>query len=259
MFVITLIQTSLVWQNREANLLHFQQLLDDINSPTDLIILPEMFTTGFSMLPEQHAESIDGETIKWMQRNAIKKNCAITGSIMFLENGNYFNRLFFVFPDGTYQYYNKRHLFRMGDEHNHYTAGNNRLLINYKGYSIYPLICYDLRFPVWLRRTKSFNYDIMILVANWPKRRNTHWKALLQARAIENQCFVAAVNRVGDDGNNIAHSGDSTLINAKGEIIWQLVDEEKVKTFTINKEETNEYRQLFNVIEDADAFSLNLD
>jgi predicted amidohydrolase len=256
MINITLIQTDLVWQNRDANIKRFDELIDSNQEQTDLIVLPEMFTTGFSMKPNDHAETMNGPALDWMIQKASDKKVAITGSMMIQDKDRFYNRLFFVFPDGKYEFYDKRHLFRMADEHNHYTAGSRRIMIPYKGFLIFPIICYDLRFPVWLRRTRDFNYDLLICVANWPERRNAHWKALIQARAIENQCFVAAVNRVGEDGNHINHSGDSALINARGEIIHQVSNDFFMKTFTLDKQETEQYRQSFNVIEDADPFVL---
>lgn len=256
MLNITLIQSALIWQNREVNLKHFSALIQGILEPTDLIILPEMFTTGFSMFPEQHAETMDGPAIQWMKDMASAKQCAITGSMMLLENGRFYNRLVFMFPDGHFEYYDKRHLFRMADEHNHYVSGKNRILLELKGFRIFPVICYDLRFPVWLRRSESFDYDLMVVVANWPERRNVHWKILSQARAIENQCVVAAVNRIGEDGNQINHSGDSALFTARGEIVIQEAHTPFVKTFQLNKKDITDYREQFQVIKDADSFTL---
>ncbi len=258
MLKVTLIQSELVWQNIDANLAHFTRLIDQLDETTDLIVLPEMFTTGFSMEPETFAEGIEGRAMQWMKNMAILKNVAITGSVMYSEEGKCFNKLVFMFPDGNFQSYNKKHLFSIGDETNHYTAGNRQVMVEFKEYKIFLAICYDLRFPAWLRRTAEYNYDVMLLVANWPERRSNHWKTLIQARAIENQAYVIAVNRIGNDGNDVHHSGDSALINAKGELEFPFTSEAFVKTFTINKEETQAYRNSFNTIADADTFNLEI-
>jgi omega-amidase len=198
---ITLIQSNLFWENKVKNLEQFSHKIDAISEATDLIVLPEMFTTGFSMSPEKLAENVNGETVKWMKATAHKKNCVVTGSFICEEGGNYFNRLLWVNADGTYSKYDKRHLFSMGDENNHYATGEEKLIVKLKGWKICPLICYDLRFPVWARNTKEASYDVLIYVANWPERRSYPWKTLLLARAIENQSYVIGSNRVGVDGN----------------------------------------------------------
>lgn len=256
MLRISLIQTPLIWEDRNANIGLIEKALSTISEPTDLVVLPEMFTTGFSMRPEQLAEQANGSTVQWMKQTAEAHQYAIAGSIMLEENGNYYNTLIFIHPDGHADYYRKRHLFTLGDEHEHYSAGDQQVMIEYKDYRILLAVCYDLRFPVWLRRTPAMNYDLLLLVANWPERRNAHWKNLIQARAIENQSYVAAVNRIGEDGHGVAHSGDSALINAKGEILFQQANQPFVKTFSIEKDETNAYRQSFNLLADADAFTL---
>jgi predicted amidohydrolase len=253
---ITLIQTPLIWEDREANISLIDAAIEQIGEPTDLVVLPEMFTTGFSMHPEQFAEDFNGPTVAWMKQRAKAQQVALAGSMMMQDKGKYYNTLVFMHPDGHADFYRKRHLFTLGEEHAHYTAGGKQVMIEYKGYHILLAVCYDLRFPVWLRRTPAMNYDLLLLVANWPERRNTHWKNLIQARAIENQSYVAAVNRVGEDGNGVAHSGDSALINAKGEILFQLANQPFVKTFSIEKDETNAYRLSFNLLADADTFTL---
>ena len=253
---VTLVQSDLHWENRKANLDHFSSLIAEIKDETDIIILPEMFTTGFSMAPEQHAETMDGEALAWMKKIAHENNVVVCGSLMMNDHGKFYNRLIWMQADGTLRHYDKRHLFRMGDEQLHYTPGNSRMIIEHKGWKILPLICYDLRFPVWMRRTKEFDYELAIMVANWPEKRVAHWKALLQARAIENQCFLAGVNRVGDDGYKIHYSGESSLINPKGEIIFQQAGTPFTLTFTLRKDELIEYRNAFPVIEDGDNFSL---
>lgn len=255
MLLVTVIQSNLFWENVDQNLNQLQIKINLISEPTDLIVLPEMFTTGFTLNPEKFAESHDGKGLSWMKKIAIEKSVAIVGSISVKENERYYNRLYWVFPDGTYQFYNKRHLFSMGNEPNHYVSGEAKISIEYKGWRILPLVCYDLRFPVWSRNTNKNPYDILIYVANWPAVRSYPWKHLLIARAIENQCFVVGVNRVGEDGNKISHSGDSLVINAKGEIINNtLTNEEMLETTQLNKNELIEFRKAFPVLNDGDDF-----
>ena len=254
---MTIIQSNLHWENKEENLAMFSQKIAAVAESTDLIVLPEMFTTGFSMQPEKFAETMEDETVNWLKEKARKKNCVITGSFICEEKGKYYNRLVWMRPDGRYSTYDKRHLFSMGDENNHYTAGKNKIIETIKGWKICPLICYDLRFPVWSRTAKTNPYDVLIYVANWPERRNHPWKTLLLARAIENQSYVIGVNRVGDDGNQIYHSGDSAVINAKGEIISKTAAHvEATETVTLSASELQEFRKQFPVLNDADDFKL---
>lgn len=254
---ITLIQSDLFWENKEKNLEQFSKKIDAITETTDLIVLPEMFSTGFSMSPKKLAEGMNGETVSWLKEKAREKKCVVTGSFICEEDGNYFNRLMWVNPDGSYSKYDKRHLFSMGDEHNHYAAGDEKLIVKYKDWKICPLICYDLRFPVWARNTKDDSYDVLIYVANWPERRSYPWKTLLLARAIENQCYVIGSNRVGVDGNDISHSGDSAVINPKGEIISKLKpNEQATETITLSYAELAEFRKQFPAIQDADKFEI---
>ncbi len=252
---ISIIQTSLLWEDKEGNLAQFQRKIEGINAETDLIILPEMFTTGFSMKPEFFAEKMSGETLEWMQEMARFSNAAISGSVIINENGNNVNRFLFVKPDGQYQYYDKRHLFAMAGENKSYTQGKKNELIEYKGWRIRPQICYDLRFPVWSRNTEE--YDLLIYVANWPERRVVHWKTLLQARAIENQAFVAGVNRIGLDGNNYNYSGDSAIYDPLGEKISKTnPNEESVETILISKEFIQEIRKSLPFLTDKDKFDI---
>ena len=254
---VTLIQSDLFWENKEKNLEQFSKKIDAITVPTDLIILPEMFTTGFSMCPETFAEPMEGPTIKWMQATAHKKNCVVTGSFICEEKGNYYNRLIWMNADGSFTKYDKRHLFSMGNEHHHYTAGQEKLIVTLKGWKICPLICYDLRFPVWARNSKNNPYDLLIYIANWPQRRSFAWTTLLLARAIENQCYVIGVNRVGNDGNEIVHSGDSAVINAMGEIINKITpQEEAATTVTLAHAPLMEFRNLFPALSDSDSFEV---
>ena len=252
---VTLIQSKLLWENIDANLSMFEEKISSIEN-TDVILLPEMFSTGFSMKPERFAEEMNGKTVPWMRAMAEKRNAAICGSVMIKADGKFFNRLIWFQPEGNFFTFNKRHLFRMGEENNHYTAGEKKLIVDYKGWKICPLVCYDLRFPVWSRNTE--NYDLLLYVANWPQRRNHAWKSLLVARAIENQSYVIGLNRVGDDGNKIQHSGDSSVVNAKGEILFQEADNEIIHTTELSKSELLDYRKEFPVLMDRDNFDLKI-
>jgi predicted amidohydrolase len=252
---ITILQSDLHWEDKEKNLAMFSQKISAIDEPTDLIVLPEMFTTGFSMKPEGLSETMNGTTVNWMKQKAQEKNCVITGSFICVEGSNHYNRLVWMNPDGTCSTYDKRHLFSMGAEDDHYTAGQKRLMVNLKGWNVCPLICYDLRFPVWSRNKKEEAYDLLIYVANWPERRIHPWKTLLLARAIENQAYVIGLNRIGNDGNEIYHSGDSAVINFKGEVISNSSSgKETTETITLNYAELAQFRQSFPAMQDADDF-----
>jgi predicted amidohydrolase len=257
---VSLLQTSLHWQDVPANLAHFEAKLRAINGETDLVALPEMFTTGFTMSPETMAEAHGGPGLQWMIRMAGEKNCVLTGSIAVQDKGLYYNRLYWVRPDGSYQYYNKRHLFRMAHEQQHYTAGEQKLVVELKGWKICPLVCYDLRFPVWSRNRLVNNtpeYDLLIYVANWPEARAYPWKQLLIARAIENQCYVLGLNRVGTDGNKHLYSGDSAAINPRGELISKPNANEDIhETLELSHSYLEEFRKVFPVMLDADDFEL---
>jgi omega-amidase len=256
---ITLVQTSLQWENSRANLEHFDNKLAQLSEDSDLVLLPEMFTTGFTMNPEQLAEEHEGAGLKWMKEKAKLLGRIICGSIAVKENGKFYNRLYWVLPDGSYKMYNKRHLFRMAGEDKHYTAGNERLVVELKGWKINLLVCYDLRFPSWSRNRwnaeKSFEaeFDAMVYVANWPAVRSYPWKQLLIARAIENQAYVAGLNRIGSDGNDYAHSGDSVVLNPRGEIISRIkANEDGMETIELDWKYLEEYRKIFPVGMDAD-------
>ncbi|HNV51684.1 MAG TPA: nitrilase-related carbon-nitrogen hydrolase, partial [Tenuifilaceae bacterium] len=198
---VTIIQSGLEWENPNANKINFEKKIKEVAHNSDLILLPEMFTTGFSMNPQGFADLYPGETSAWMSKMATENSIALTGSYIAKENSNYFNRMIFAYPNGDIVYYDKRHLFRMAGEDKNYSAGNKRVVVNYMGWRILLLVCYDLRFPVWSRNRND--YDLILLVANFPERRRYAWNSLLVARAIENQCYVAACNRVGDDGNGV--------------------------------------------------------
>ena len=235
----------------------FTDKISSLREETDIIILPEMFTTGFTMKAASLAEEMDGQTMQWMRRVARQKNCIVTGSLIIEEDQKYYNRLLWMQPDGSFHHYDKRHLFRLGEEEKTYTAGDNQWIMHWKGWKIFPLICYDLRFPVWSRRTTSLDYDLLIYVANWPERRIQAWKTLLPARAVENQCFVAGLNRTGTDGNGMIHTGDSAVYDFKGSIISTTKpNEENTETVSLDLEALQEFRKQFPFSEDADSFEL---
>jgi predicted amidohydrolase len=253
---VTIIQSHLHWENPVANRLHFSEKIKNISEKTDLIVLPEMFSTGFTMNTAALAEEVHGETLRWMVNEAKKNDCAITGSLIIKEGSQFFNRLYFVFPDGSIRQYNKRHTFTLAGEHRVYTAGSEHLILEYKGFKICPLICYDLRFPVWARNT--FNYDALIYVANWPKKRISAWDTLLKARAIENMSYCIGVNRVGLDGNNHEYIGHSAVYDVLGEQISTSANEsEFVETIILDKEHIDSHRNHLQFLQDRDKFTLD--
>ena len=233
--------------------------IKSIDQKTEVVVLPEMFSTGFSMKPTELAEPMDGETVQWMERVSRENGIILTGSIIIEEGGKFFNRLIWMLPNGQYGQYDKRHLFAYGEEDKHYSPGNKRLIASVKGWKINLLVCYDLRFPVWARQQSTAagpEYDVLIYVANWPERRSHAWKTLLCARAIENQCYVIGVNRVGSDGNNIYYSGNSLVIDPLGQVLYHMADEEDVFTITMQKEKLEEARTKFPFWKDADGFNI---
>ncbi len=254
---ITIIQANLIWQNKEANLHFFTKKIQTIKH-TELVILPEMFNTGFCLQPTLLAETMDGNTVSWMRKMAIENKIILTGSLIIAENGKYYNRLIWMLPNGQHAQYDKRHLFAHGGEDKEFTAGNKRLITSVNGFKINLQICYDLRFPVWARQQVSNNceYDILVYVANWPSRRIHHWKALLLARAIENQCYVIGVNRTGTDGNGMEHSGFSSIINPLGEVLYTKDTDEDMYTITIDKSEIDKVRESLPFWKDADEFNI---
>ncbi|MCC6371897.1 MAG: amidohydrolase [Bacteroidia bacterium] len=259
---VTLIQTELFWEDASKNRAHFGNLIDTIKEQTDLIVLPEMFNTGFTMQPDKLAEAWNGETMNWLKNKAIEKNCVITGSLAIKDNEKFYNRLFWVSAAGAFISYDKRHLFRMSEESKLYTAGKSKIITAINQWKVCPFICYDLRFPVWSRnrfnkQNNTWDYDVLVYVANWPEARNYAWKQLLIARAIENQCYVVAVNRIGNDGNGYSHSGDSVVINPRGEIISKTkANEQSIETIELDRAYLEEFRKVFPVGLDADDFSL---
>ncbi len=281
---ITTIQTNLHWEDKTANLEMLEEKIKSIKEKTEVVVLPEMFSTGFSMNPEKLAETMEEETVQWMKRVAAEKKIILTGSLIIkdttpplpLERGPggeaataaYFNRLVWMQPNGEYGIYDKRHRFAFAGEDDHYTAGTKRLITSVKGWKILPLICYDLRFPVWSRQSPppleeagrrpdgEPEYDLLIYSANWPERRILAWKTLLQARAIENQCYTVGVNRVGTDGNGIYYGGESMVIDPLGEILYHKKDEEDIFTITLDKAHLDTIRAKFPFWKDADGFQI---
>ncbi|MDF7817822.1 amidohydrolase [Runella sp. MFBS21] len=255
MLTVALIQTALYWENPTANLAMLEEKIAEITQKVDLIVLPEMFTTGFSMKPEALAEPMNLTTFRWMRQMAAQSGAVVTGSYIVQEKGQYFNRLLWMQPNGEYDYYDKRHLFRMGKEHEHYTEGQRRIIKEINGWRICPLICYDLRFPVWARN-QGLVYDVLLYVANWPAVRRDPWNTLLQARAIENLSYVLGVNRVGEDGHGVAHSGDSVVIDFKGDLLTDRDSAEKTVIYTLDKDALVSFRERFPAHLDADAFEI---
>ncbi len=255
---ITTFQAYLFWENPEKNLHNLALRLSAIREHTDLIVLPEMFNTGFSMNTEKLAEEMGGQTMLWMQHQAQKYNAVITGSLIIKEAGKFYNRLIWMRPDGSYEQYDKRHLFGLGDEDKHFSCGTAKKFVMLNEWKICLSICYDLRFPVWLRNDPQDPYDILLLVASWPDKRALHWRTLVPARAIENQAYVVAVNRVGHDGNEVFHSGGSMCIAPNGNVVYYKPNDEDLYTFSISKEEITKSRRIFPFLRDTDRFHLDI-
>lgn len=251
---LALIQTELAWQAPEANRAHFQRLLQQAKG-ADLIVLPEMFTTGFSMDSAALAEPEDGPTSQWLCEQAQALQAVVTGSLIIqAADGSYRNRLLWARPDGSLAHYDKRHLFRMAGEHKHFSAGTEQVLLEVKGWQVRPLICYDLRFPLWSRDAQ--HTDLLLYTANWPAARRNHWNRLLPARAIENLCYVAAVNRIGQDGKGHAYSGDTQVVDFQGETLLAPGGQEGVFRLRLEAAALMAYRERFPAYQDADAFQL---
>lgn len=252
---VTTIQSSLHWENSNKNLQHFDLLLAD-NTLGDIIVLPEMFNTGFTMNVHEVYQTMKGECVTWMKEKAKQYQALIIGSLIIKENNTYYNRLIACYPKGEIKHYDKRHLFRMANEHDYFSPGKEKLVLSYKGWNICPLVCYDLRFPVWSRNTNN-KTDLYLYIANWPEARVSAWSKLLLARAIENLAYVVGVNRIGTDGKNIPYSGGSAVINYKGEIIIEhKPHKESILTTTIKKEALTEFRKKFTAYLDADSFDI---
>jgi predicted amidohydrolase len=251
---VAVLQTNTVWHDIEKNLSRLGDIMNQIVQPVDLILLPEMFATGFTLKPETLNAEEHQLLLNWLKQVAAKYNCAVSGSHPFLEAGSYYNRLFFCLPDGQLESYDKRHLFPMEGENLVYRQGKERKIIFFRSWKIFPLICYDLRFPVWSRNRER--YDLLIYVSNWPAARNQNWEVLLKARAIENQCYVIGVNRTGTDGNKIRYIGNSQVISPVGELLAKLDAEEGVMDITLDRKMLIKYRKHFPVLDDSDDFEI---
>ena len=259
---VTIIQNNLVWENKQANLESFEKKINEHHEKMEVVLLPEMFNTGFSMKPSMYAETMEGETVQWMKRVATTKKIILAGSLMIKENDSFFNRLVWMLPGGEYGYYDKRHLFAYAGEDAHYSSGAKRLIASVKGWRINLLVCYDLRFPVWSRQAVNEQdepeYDVLVYVANWPAKRIHAWKTLIQARAIENQCYVIGLNRVGKDGNDIQYPGESMVIDAMGNPIYSAGGAEEIKTISLSYDSLQEVRNRLPFLKDADSFSISV-
>lgn len=257
---VALVQDELTWEDPQANRDRFEQALEDLSRDTDLVVLPEMFTTGFSMNAEQICEDSAGETLPWMQALAVEHDVAITGSLAVRDGDRLCNRLLFVTPDGKHRHYDKRHLFTMSTENDHYTAGREKLIVEWRDWRICPMVCYDLRFPVWMRNRAAGHpdaYDLLLVVANWPAKRRHAWRQLLIARAIENQAYCVGLNRVGRDGNELDYSGDSLVLAADGELLVDCEDRASLFSCTLDAAAMTRFREKFPVLVDGDDFSLD--
>lgn len=255
-----IIQSDIVWEDIDQNLDNFESKFTQIIGKPDLIVLPEMFNSGFTMNVEKCAESVDGKTLNWLKKNAAEKNCVVTGSLLIKDAGNFYNRMFWVSPDGSYEYYDKRHLFRMGLEHHTMSQGLTKKIVQLHHWKVNLQICYDLRFPVWSKNNFSndqYDYDVLLYVANWPEVRSFAYKSLLIARAIENQCYVVWVNRVGYDGNGVFHSGDSMVIDPVGNVLEKAKPKvEEIFNIELNHIQIKEIRDKFKVGLDWDKFKI---
>jgi len=248
------IQYDIVWENKSANIKNIERLLKDVPSKTNIVLLPEMFTTGFSMNTKELGETMKGETVNWMKNIAKTRNFVVGGSIIIKENNLYKNRFLWIEPDGNIQFYDKRHSFGLGDEDQFFSIGKERVIFKYKDWKIFPIICYDLRFPEWIKN--NLDYDIILNVANWPSVRESHWSNFLISRAVENQSYIFGLNRIGTDAKNRHYSGDSTIIDYNGEIMTKMGEIEGILSASFSKEKLKEYRGLYPFLKDQDSFKL---
>ena len=251
---VTQIQSNLFWENPKQNRRYFEGKINSISENTDLIVLPEMFTSGFTMNPINVAETMQGETVLWMQSLAKARKSAITGSVVIEEKGNFYNRMLFVFPSGEIQLYDKRHLFTLAGEDKVYTAGTQKLIVDYLGWKICPFICYDLRFPVFSRNSED--YDLLIYVASWPKTRINAWDSLITARAIENMSYAIGVNRIDEDDNGYQYTGHSQVVDFLGEYLVEPNESEAIFSVELDKEKMMSTRQKLGFLNDRDAFEI---
>lgn len=253
---ISIVQTDIAWENKQENLRMLREKLHALRGTTEIVVLPEMFSTGFTMKSRELAEPVSGITVRILKELAADFQLALCGSFICSERSNYYNRAFFITPEGEEFYYDKRHLFRMGNEAEYFSSGNNKLIISYRGWNICLLVCYDLRFPVWSRNVNN-EYDLLIYVASWPQARRLAWDTLLCARALENMCYVCEVNRIGVDGNKLIYNGGSVVFSAKGEVLASVPDgEEGIETVSLSLISLQQLRDKFPVWKDADAFRL---
>ena len=253
---ISIVQTDIAWENKQENLRMLREKLHALRGTTEIVVLPEMFSTGFTMKSRELAEPVSGITVSILKELAADFQLALCGSFICSERSNYYNRAFFITPEGEEFYYDKRHLFRMGNEAEYFSSGNNKLIISYRGWNICLLVCYDLRFPVWSRNVNN-EYDLLIYVASWPQARRLAWDTLLCARALENMCYVCGVNRIGVDGNKLIYNGGSVVFSAKGEVLASVPDgEEGIETVSLSLISLQQLRDKFPVWKDADAFRL---
>ena len=256
---VAIIQSNLVWEKPKQNRKNFSEKIAtiNINTAVDLIVLPEMFTTGFTMNPQDVAEPMDGKTILWMQKTALETNAAIAGSIVISEDKKYYNRFVFVEPNGNITFYDKRHTFTLAGEDKVYDSGKEKIVLDYKGWKICPMVCYDLRFPVWARNTE--NYDVLIYVANWPKPRVLAWDTLLKARAIENMSYCIGVNRIGEDKEHNEYCGHSAVYDILGNNITPIKpNKEHIELVTLERNQINYYRNKLKFLDDRDYFTFEL-
>ena len=253
---ISIVQTDIAWENKQENLRMLREKLHALRGTTEIVVLPEMFSTGFTMKSRELAEPVSGITVRILKELAADFQLALCGSFICSERSNYYNRAFFITPEGEEFYYDKRHLFRMGNEAEYFSSGNNKLIISYRGWNICLLVCYDLRFPVWSRNVNN-EYDLLIYMASWPQARRLAWDTLLCARALENMCYVCGVNRIGVDGNKLIYNGGSVVFSAKGEVLASVPDvEEGIETVSLSLISLQQLRDKFPVWKDADAFRL---
>jgi predicted amidohydrolase len=252
---VSLVQYNIVWENKQQNVDYLEKKLEQVRDKTDIVVLPEMFSTGFSMNVEYLAENFHGPSLRWLKRKAKYLNAVVSGSFIAVENGKYYNRLFWVTPKGVVSSYDKRHLFRMADEHQSYSPGTASMVVKANGWNVSPFICYDLRFPVWSRNIANA-FDLMIFVANWPDQRSDHWQTLLKARAIENQAYVVGVNRIGSDANQIRYSGNSLVFDPLGKELGGCGNKEMILSVKLDINVLKNYRSKFPVWQDADKFRL---
>lgn len=253
---VALLQVPLRWEDAAGNRADLEALMAPLSGLVDMVVLPEMFSTGFTMQPGRLAEPPGGPTARWLSGQARSLDAAVTGSVVCVDEDRHYNRLLFATPDGALNRYDKRHLFRMGSEHRHYTPGRDGLVVPWRGARVAPLVCYDLRFPVFSRRREGYDYDVLVYVANWPRPRREAWRALLVARAIENQCYVVGVNRVGMDGNGLAYAGDSLVVDPRGGLLLDAQDAPGVHQATLDLAALREFRDRFPAHLDADRFTL---